>query len=93
MSCPHYLGEIVLYLGLAALIGDQALDVWLILAWVVRSAAPPALDPCIKEFDIKFLQLSASCSSDQLFQPPSLLCKQFWAMPYTSTSTWQPPGA
>lgn len=36
MSCPHYLGEIVLYLGLAILIGDQSLDVWLVLAWVVR---------------------------------------------------------
>lgn len=34
----------MLYFGLAILIGDQSLDVWLILAWVVRisGSAPEA---------------------------------------------------
>jgi 3-oxo-5-alpha-steroid 4-dehydrogenase len=36
VSCPHYLGEIVIYLGLAVLAGGLVLGPWLALAWVVR---------------------------------------------------------
>jgi len=37
VSCPHYLGEIVIYLGLAVLAGGLVIGPWLALAWVVRS--------------------------------------------------------
>jgi hypothetical protein len=37
VSCPHYLGEIVIYLGLAVLAGELVSGPWLAVAWVVRS--------------------------------------------------------
>lgn len=36
MSCPHYLGEIVIYLGLLVVLHGRQLNAWLILLWVVR---------------------------------------------------------
>jgi 3-oxo-5-alpha-steroid 4-dehydrogenase 3 len=36
ISCPHYLGEIVIYVGLAVLAGGLVTGPWLALAWVVR---------------------------------------------------------
>jgi hypothetical protein len=38
VSCPHYLAEIVIYLGLVLVQGGRAI-LWLVLAWVVRGAA------------------------------------------------------
>lgn len=35
VSCPHYLGEIVIYIGLALILGWSNLSVWIVLAWVV----------------------------------------------------------
>ena len=35
VSCPHYLGEIVIYLGFAVLAGGLVIGPWLALAWVV----------------------------------------------------------
>lgn len=50
VSCPHYLGEIVIYAGLALLAGQELPLTLLILCWVVSSercqAAPRlALQP------------------------------------------------
>jgi hypothetical protein len=36
VSCPHYLGEIIVYLGLVILTGGAQVNAWLMLAWVVR---------------------------------------------------------
>lgn len=36
VSCPHYLGEIVIYVGLLVIQRGAHLNSWLILAWVVR---------------------------------------------------------
>ncbi len=37
VSCPHYLGEIVIYFGLALIVGDSNVCIWIVLAWVVSS--------------------------------------------------------
>lgn len=37
VSCPHYLGEVVLYAGLVAATAGQRATVWLMLLWVVSS--------------------------------------------------------
>jgi hypothetical protein len=36
VSCPHFLGEIIIYLGLAIVCEGRAMTL-LVLAWVVRS--------------------------------------------------------
>jgi hypothetical protein len=36
VSCPHYLGEIVIYVGLAVVLKGRGLSL-VILAWVVRT--------------------------------------------------------
>ena len=43
VSCPHYLGEIVIYLGLTLILGGSNLCVWVVLAWVVSSSLPKLL--------------------------------------------------
>ena len=35
VSCPHYLGEVVVYIGIVLLTGGRLLNAWLMLAWVV----------------------------------------------------------
>ena len=47
ISCPHYLGEIVIYAGLLVMQRGAHLNCWLILAWVVPPPPPPpaALPP------------------------------------------------
>ena len=35
VSCPHYLGEILIYTGLLLMVHGRILNAWLILAWVV----------------------------------------------------------
>ena len=35
VSCPHYLGEVVVYLGLVLLTEGRNVNAWLMLAWVV----------------------------------------------------------
>ena len=35
MSCPHYLGEVVIYAGLALAVGGRSSAAWLMLIWVV----------------------------------------------------------
>ena len=35
VSCPHYLGEVVVYCGIVLLTGGRLLNAWLMLAWVV----------------------------------------------------------
>ena len=35
VSCPHYLGEVVVYCGIVLLTGGRLLNTWLMLAWVV----------------------------------------------------------
>ncbi|CAL5230065.1 g13518 [Coccomyxa viridis] len=37
VSCPHYLGEIVIYFGLALILGDSNVCIWIVLAWVVSN--------------------------------------------------------
>jgi 3-oxo-5-alpha-steroid 4-dehydrogenase 3 len=37
VSCPHYLGEIVIYCGLALVASGSNICIWIVLAWVVRS--------------------------------------------------------
>lgn len=37
VSCPHYLGEIVIYLGLVVLTGGLVTGPWLVLVWVVAN--------------------------------------------------------
>lgn len=37
VSCPHYLGEIIIYCGLVIAMRGSHLDTWLILAWVVSN--------------------------------------------------------
>ncbi|KAK9811791.1 hypothetical protein WJX72_010154 [[Myrmecia] bisecta] len=37
VSCPHYLGEIIIYAGLLVLLGPQRLLPWLMLTWVVAN--------------------------------------------------------
>ena len=46
VSCPHYLGEIVIYLGLALILGAGNLCIWIVLAWVVSSALHASLSMC-----------------------------------------------
>ena len=36
VSCPHYLGEIVIYCGLALVAEGSNMCIWIVLAWVVR---------------------------------------------------------
>ena len=36
VSCPHYLAEIIIYIGLLGMMGPQRLLPWLILLWLVR---------------------------------------------------------
>lgn len=36
VSCPHYLGEVVIYIGLLLMLRGRHLNAWLMLAWVVR---------------------------------------------------------
>ena len=36
VSCPHYLAEIIIYLGLLGVIGPYSWRPWLILTWLVR---------------------------------------------------------
>lgn len=36
VSCPHYLAEIVIYVGLALVVDSKRLTSWLPLIWVVR---------------------------------------------------------
>lgn len=36
VSCPHYLGEIVIYGGLVLMLGGSNIGIWIVLAWVVR---------------------------------------------------------
>ena len=43
VSCPHYLGEIVIYCGLALVAGGSNICIRIILAWVVRSPLPVAI--------------------------------------------------
>ena len=38
VSCPHYLGEVVIYAGLALALAGQRLTAWLMLLWVVSPA-------------------------------------------------------
>ena len=40
VSCPHYLGEIVIYLGLTLILGRNNLCIWVVLAWVVSLHLP-----------------------------------------------------
>ena len=35
VSCPHYLGEVVIYAGLALAVGGRSSAAWLMLIWVV----------------------------------------------------------
>lgn len=35
VSCPHYLGEVVLYVGLVAATAGRRATAWLMLLWVV----------------------------------------------------------
>jgi hypothetical protein len=35
VSCPHYLGEMVIYLGLALVTGQSRCLPWVIFTWVV----------------------------------------------------------
>lgn len=35
VSCPHYLGEVVIYAGLALALAGQRVTAWLMLLWVV----------------------------------------------------------
>jgi len=35
VSCPHYLAEIVIYLGLAIMEGEATVKPWCMVAWVV----------------------------------------------------------
>ena len=37
VSCPHYLGEIIVYGGLMIMLGQQNLSVFIIFSWVVSS--------------------------------------------------------
>ena len=37
VSCPHYLGEIVLYAGLALILCGSNISIMVVFAWVVRS--------------------------------------------------------
>ena len=37
VSCPHYLGEIVLYAGLALMLCQNNVSIMVVFAWVVRS--------------------------------------------------------
>ena len=37
VSCPHYLGEIVLYAGLALMLCKSNVSIMVVLTWVVRS--------------------------------------------------------
>ena len=37
VSCPHYLGEIVLYAGLALVLCGSNISIMVVFAWVVRS--------------------------------------------------------
>ena len=37
VSCPHYLGEIVLYAGLALMLCKSNISIMVVFAWVVRS--------------------------------------------------------
>ena len=43
VSCPHYLGEIVIYLGLAILMGTRVAGPWFMVAWVVSLQTSLAL--------------------------------------------------
>lgn len=45
VSCPHYLGEIVIYAGLLMAYGRHSGLPWLIFLWVVSSW--PTLDVCL----------------------------------------------
>ncbi|KAI7841967.1 hypothetical protein COHA_004494 [Chlorella ohadii] len=37
VSCPHYLGEVVIYAGLALALAGQRVTAWLMLLWVVSN--------------------------------------------------------
>lgn len=38
VSCPHYLAELIIYLGLLGIVGPYSWLPWLIMAWLVRRA-------------------------------------------------------
>jgi hypothetical protein len=37
VSCPHYLGEVVIYAGLVAALAGRRTTAWLMLLWVVSA--------------------------------------------------------
>lgn len=39
VSCPHYLGEVVIYAGLAVALAGRRVTAWLMLLWVVSRGA------------------------------------------------------
>ena len=43
VSCPHYLGEVVIYAGLVAALAGRRTTAWLMLLWVVRAAQRSAV--------------------------------------------------
>lgn len=42
VSCPHYLAEMVIYLGFTLMLDTRQLLSWLPLIWVVRFVCPLA---------------------------------------------------
>lgn len=63
VSCPHYLGEMVIYLGLALMLDSRRIIAWLPLIWVV-SQTPP-----FQHF--MFRLYTCYCRLDLLFFSPS----------------------
>ena len=65
VSCPHYLGEIVIYCGLALVAGDSNICIWIVLAWVVCSLLPVAigLAQCPGSYSLGYpsCQVSSAC--------------------------------
>ena len=47
ISCPHYLGEVVVYCGIILLTGGRLLNTWLMLAWVVSGCGMIQVVPLI----------------------------------------------
>ena len=49
VSCPHYLGEVVIYAGLVAALAGRRTTGWLMLLWVVSAVqcVPAAADNCM----------------------------------------------
>lgn len=50
VSCPHYLAEVVIYVGLLFVLRGRHVNAWLILFWVVRPCALAAVAICACAF-------------------------------------------